>query len=140
MSDFLLKKSDLSNDILFDLELDGNDIKKDNSILTATLISIFTDGSQPYFGTQLNNVVLGNQYYHINKLSEENIRNYRQGIAKSLQWLIDDGIVSSNTVIVEKYGNRLNVKITQVLNDGNSNNLIYSLDENMEIIDDIAGN
>ncbi len=138
MADLLLNKEDLNEDIFFDLVLDGNDIEKDDSILTATLISIFTDGSKPYIGTSLNGVVLGNQYYNINKLSAENIKLYKQGIKDSLQWLITDGIVESNTVVVEKYGNRLNVEITQVIDEENTNNLKYSLDEELEIIDDIT--
>lgn len=135
MADLLLNKEDLTNDILFDMVLADNDIETDNSILTATLISIFTDGSKPYIGTALNGIIYGNEYYNINKLSATNIKLYEQGIRDSLQFLIDDGIVESNIVITEKIGNRLNVEITQVIDEENTNNLKYSLDEELEIID-----
>ena len=135
MADLLLKKGDLNNDIFFDLLLDGNDIVTDDSILTTTLISIFTDGSKPYIGTQLNGIILGNQFTNINKLSESNIKLYEKGIRDSIQFLIDDGIVLSNSVITEKIGNRLNVEITQVIDEENTNNLKFSLDEELEIID-----
>lgn len=136
MADLFLKKEDLNNDIFFDLVLDGNDIKQDDSILTATMIAIFTDGSKPYIGTALNDVVLGNPYLNIKKLTDENIKLYEKGIKDSIQFLIDDGIVKNNTVVIEKIGNRLNVEITQVIDEENTNNLKFSLDEQLEIIDD----
>ncbi|MDA0778786.1 MAG: hypothetical protein O3C19_06970, partial [Bacteroidetes bacterium] len=103
--------------------------------LTATLIAIFTDGSKPYIGTAINGVAIGNKQYHIDKLSESNIKLFEQGLRDSLQFLIDDGIVSSNKIITEKIGNRLNIEITQIIDEENSNNLKFSLDEKMEIVD-----
>tara|TARA_B110000858_G_C17798887_1_gene474058 strand:- start:799 stop:1224 length:426 start_codon:yes stop_codon:yes gene_type:complete len=135
MADLFLNKEDLNNDIIFDLLVENSDIKKDESILTTTLINIFTDGSKPYIGTALNGVVIGNKNYSINKLTVENIKLYEQGIKDSLQFLIDDNIVLSNSVETEKIGNRLNIKILQKIDKENVNNLKFSLDEQMEIID-----
>lgn len=135
MADLFLNKTDLENDIIFDLVIENNDLVLDRSILTTTLIAIFTDGSKPYIGTALDGVVIGNTAYNINRLSTDNIKSYKQGIIDSLQFLIDDKIVLSNTVDIEKIGNRLNISVLQVIDSDNENNLKFSLDENLEIID-----
>lgn len=132
--DLYVKKEDLETDIIFDLVVGDNDVSKDGSYLTASLLSIFTDGSKPQIGTQIDGSILGNMNYNISKLSEENIKNYKNGLIKSLKWLITDRIVLSYIVEVEKKGNRLNIKITFKKIDDDTDSLIYSLDENFELL------
>lgn len=132
--DLYVKKEDLETDIIFDLVIGDNDVSKDGSYLTASLLSIFTDGSKPQIGTQIDGSILGNMNYNISKLSEENIKNYKNGLIKSLKWLVTDKIVLSYVVEVEKKGNRLNIKITFKKIDDDTDSLIYSLDENFELL------
>lgn len=139
MADIYLNKTDLETDFYFDTVVTGNDLEKDNTILTATIISIFTDASKPYIGNVLNNSnIYGNKHYNIKKLSDDNIKLYEKGIKDSIKWLIDDGLVVSNEVVVTRVkSNMITVYINQFLEDDTSVNVIYSLDENMEILDDI---
>lgn len=132
--DLYVKKEDLETDIIFDLVVGDNDVSKDGSYLTASLLSIFTDGSKPQIGTQIDGSIIGNMNYNISKLSEENIKNYKNGLIKSLKWLITDRIVLSYIVEVEKKANRLNIKITFKKIDDDTDSLIYSLDENFELL------
>ena len=134
MADIFLKKEDLEDDLLFDIVVDNNDLVKDDTYITASLISIFTDASQPQIGTQIDGKTLGNENYNIDKLSQENIKAYEDGILKATQWLIDDSIVTNIIVETEKVGNRLNVKIVFTTDSENEDNLIYSLDESLELL------
>jgi len=133
--DIYLKKQDLELDLLFDLVVENNDLQKDNTYVTASILSIFTDGSQNQIGTQIDGKVLGNKNYNIDKLSTDNIKDYENGLLESLQWLLDDRIVTNIIISTEKIGNRLNIKITFTTDSENEDNLIYSLDENLEILD-----
>lgn len=133
--DFYIKKEDLETDIQFDIVVMDNDIVEDNSIVTASLISIFTDGSKTQIGSLINGgMQIGNEKYNIDKLSVENIKDYENGLKKSLNWLIEDGICSNVEISTEKRGNILGVEITLTTDKGNELNLIYSLDENLEIL------
>ena len=134
MADIYLKKEDLENDLLFDMVVDNNDLQRDDTYITASMISIFTDASKPQIGTQIDGKILGNENYNIDKLSQENIKAYEDGILKAVQWLIDDSIVTNIIVETEKIGNRLNVKIVFTTDSENENNLIYSLDESLELL------
>jgi len=138
MADIYLTKKDLDEiDIFFDIGLDGNNLIQDDSIRTATLISIFTDGSKPQVGKQIDGKILGNKYYNINKLSQDNVKLYTQGLYDALQWLIDDSIVNNIDIINEKIGNRLNTVITFTLDSENTINVIFNLDEKMNILDEV---
>ena len=134
MADIYLKKEDLELDLLFDLVVENNDLERDNTYLTASMLSIFTDASQPQIGTQIDGKTLGNENYNIDKLSQENIKAYEDGLLKALQWLIDDSIVTKIEIETEKLGNRLNVKIVFTTDAENEDNLIYSLDESLELL------
>ena len=134
MADLYLKKEDLELDLLFDLVVEDNDVEKDDTYITAALLSIFTDASKPQIGTQIDGQILGNKEYNLNKLSEENIKAYEDGLKVALQWLIDDKIVTKIEISTEKDGNRLNIKITFTTDSGNQDNLIYSLDESLELL------
>ena len=137
MADLVLLKSNIDNFLTFDLELIMNDFQSDNSIYTATIISVFTDSSKPYIGDFLDNPIkLGNVNYNVDRLTPENVRLYKQGLEKSLQWLIDDNIVVSNNITVTKRSNKLDIIINQIVDTDNKLNLIYSLDQNLEILDD----
>lgn len=136
MADIYLNKIDLDFiDTFFDIELDGNNLVTDDTIRTATLISIFTDASIPQIGTQIDGNTLGNKYYNISKLSLENIKLYEKGLKDSLNWLIDDRIVEKINVETEKKGNSLLVEITFTLDNENETNVIFNLDEKMNILD-----
>lgn len=135
MSDIYLKKQDIELDLLFDLVVENNDLQKDNTYITASLLSIFTDGSQRQIGTQIDGKTLGNKNYNVDKLSVENIKDYESGLLEALQWLLDDRIVTNISIETEKTGNRLDIKITFTTDSENEDNLIYSLDENLEILD-----
>jgi phage gp46-like protein len=138
MADIFLKKIDTETDLYFDAVVEGNDLTRDDTILTAVILSIFTDGSKPYIGNQINGNIYGNKQYNISKLSDENIKKYENGLYECLQWLIDDNIVSAIVVTVTKVApNVITVYIKLTLEGQNSTNVIYSLDERMEIIDDI---
>ena len=65
--DLWVKKIDLENNIVFDLVLENNYLRKDDSYLTASLLSIFTDGSKRQIGTQIDGDILGNKNYNIDK-------------------------------------------------------------------------
>jgi len=134
MADLYLKKEDLELDLLFDLVIEDNDVEKDDTYITASLLSIFTDASKPQIGTQIDGRILGNIEYNLNKLSEENIKAYEDGLRVALQWLLDDKIVTKIEISTEKDGNRLNIKITFTTDAENEDNLIYSLDEKLEIL------
>ncbi len=136
MADIYLKKQDVEQDLLFDLVIDNNNTESDNTYLTASLLSIFTDASQRQIGTQIDGKILGNKHYNIDKLSQENIKMYEQGLRDALKWLITDNIVTKNDIATQKQGNRLDVQITFTTDKENSDNLIFSLDENFEILDD----
>jgi len=110
MADLYLKKEDLESYLLFDLVVDDNDIEKDDTYVTAALLSIFTDASKNQIGTQIDGKTLGNTEYNLNKLSEENIKAYEDGLRVALQWLLDDKIVTKIEILTEKDGNRLNIK------------------------------
>ena len=135
MADIYLKKQDVELDLLFDLVVENNDLQKDNTYVTASLLSIFTDASQRQIGTQIDGKTLGNKNYNVDKLSIDNIKDYESGLLESLQWLLDDRIVTNIDIETEKIGNRLNIKITFTTDSENEDNLIYSLDENLEILD-----
>lgn len=135
MADWYLKKSDIDSDIMFDLVVQNNDIKTDDSIVTATIISIFTDASLPQIGEQIDGKVLGNKNYTLDKLSTEGIKAYEEGILESIQWLIEDGVLSGTTISTEKQGNALLINLTLTVDAENEINLIYSLDEKLEILD-----
>lgn len=134
--DFYIKKTDLETDIQFDMVVMDSDVIEDDTIVTASLVSIFTDGSKTQIGSLINGgVQIGNVKYHIDKLSIENIKAYENGLLNALNWLIEDGICSNVEVSTEKRGNILGVEITLTTDRGNELNLIYSLDENLEILD-----
>lgn len=135
MADIFLKKQDVELDLLFDIVVDNNDLQKDDTFLTAALLSIFTDASQKQIGEQIDGQILGNKNYNVDKLSTLNIKAYEDGLKEALQWLLDDSIVKTITIITEKIGNRLNVKITFLNDKDNEDNLIFSLDQNMQILD-----
>lgn len=134
--DLFLKKEDLENDIIFDLMLENNDIKKDNTILASTLLAIFTDASKTNISEFIDNQIYGIKYYNINKLSEDNIKLYKKGLEDALNFLIEDNIVISNNIDVKAINNKIYVTIEQILDDNNTNNLKYSLDNNMELLND----
>lgn len=134
--DLFLKKEDLENDIIFDLMLENNDIKKDNTILASTLLAIFTDASKTNISEFIDNKIYGIKYYNINKLSEDNIKLYKKGLEDALNFLIEDNIVISNNIDVKAINNKIYVTIEQILDDNNTNNLKYSLDNNMELLND----
>ena len=122
--DLYIKKEDLETDIYFDAVLSSNDLKKDSSYVTASLMCIFTDGSKNQIGTQIDGKVLGNKNYNIDKLSVENIKNYEDGLYECLQWLIDDKIVSSIFIETKKVSNILKVNISFTTDSKNNDNLI----------------
>ena len=134
--DLFLKKEDLENDIIFDLILENNDIKKDNTILASTLLAIFTDSSKTNISEFIDGKIYGIKYYNINKLSEDNIKLYKKGLEDALNFLIEDNIVISNNIDVKAINNKIYVTIEQILDDNNTNNLKYSLDTNMELLND----
>ncbi len=134
MADIYLTKKDLETDILFDIVEKDNDILKDDSYLTASILCIFTDASTHQIGEQIDGSTIGNKEYHIEKLSDENIKKNEDGIRESLQWLLDDEIVSKIDIESIKHGNRLDRKITFTTNKGTKDNLIYSLDEKLNIL------
>ncbi len=135
MSDIYIKKQDLETDIFFDAVVNNNDFEKDNTYVTASLMSIFTDASQKQIGTQIDGKTIGNKDYNVDKLSIENIKKYEDGLYAALQWLIDDSIVISINITTEKKGNILGVNITFKTDAENDDNLKYSLDENLDILD-----
>ena len=134
--DIYLKKEDLELDLLFDLVVENNDIKRDDTYITASVLSIFTDASIKQIGTQIDGQTLGNKNYNVDKLSVENVKAYEQGLRDCLQWLIDDKIVTKIEISTVKRGNSLEVKITFTTDAENEDNLIYSLDENLDILDE----
>jgi len=135
MADIYLKKENLETDFIIDIFEENNDIMKDESYVTASILSIFTDASKKQIGEQIDGKTLGNRNYFIEKLSEENIKLNEDGVRDSLQWLIDDGIVTKIDITSTKIGNRLDRNISFTTAKGNNDNLIYSLDENLKILD-----
>lgn len=135
MADIYIKKQDMEDDIFFDMIVENNDLLKDNTYLTASLMSIFTDASIKQIGTQIDGNTVGNKEYNVDKLSVENIKNYEDGLKESLKWLIVDKIVTKIEISTFKQGNRLDVEITFTTDAENEDNLKFSLDENMDILD-----
>ena len=135
--DIYLEKKDLEVDLLFDMVVENNDIKSDPTYITASLLCIFTDASQKQIGTQIDGKILGNLNYNVDKLSQENIKAYEDGLKSALQWLIDDSIVRNIAILTQKQGNRLDVSITFTTDTDNKDNLIFSLDGELNILDKI---
>ena len=132
--DIYLQEHIIDSEFFFDSVVENNDIKRDDSYITASILCIFTDASKKQIGTQIDGKVLGNREYHLDKLSDENIKKNEDGLRDSLQWLIDDGIVNKIDIISIKIGNRLDRTITFHTSKENKDNLIYSLDENLNIL------
>tara|TARA_R110001606_G_scaffold2504_4_gene10961 strand:+ start:716 stop:1132 length:417 start_codon:yes stop_codon:yes gene_type:complete len=138
MADIYLKNTNIDFiDTFFDIEIDGNGLATDNTLRTATLISIFTDASIPQIGNQIDGNTYGNKYYNINKLSPDNIKLYKKGLKDSLNWLIVDRIVEKLDIIIEKKNNSLFIEITFTLDSENETNVIFNLDEQMQIMDKV---
>ena len=138
MADIYLNNSNIDFiDTFFDIEVDENNLATDDTLRTATLISIFTDASIPQIGTQIDDNTYGNKYYNINKLSQDNIKLYEKGLKDSLNWLIVDKIVEKLDIIVENKNNSLLVEIIFTLDSENNTNVIFSLDEKMQIMDKV---
>ena len=138
MADIYLNNSNIDLiDTFFDIEVDENNLATDDTLRTATLISIFTDASIPQIGTQIDGNTYGNKYYNINKLSTDNIKLYKKGLTDSLNWLIVDKIVEKLDIIVENKNNSLLVEIIFTLDSENNTNVIFSLDEKMQIMDKV---
>jgi len=135
--DIYLEKKDLEVDLLFDMVVENNDIKSNPTYITASLLCIFTDASQKQIGTQIDGKILGNLNYNVDKLSQENIKAYEDGLKSALQWLIDDSIVRNIAILTQKQGNRLDVSITFTTDTDNKDNLIFSLDQELNILDKI---
>ncbi len=135
--DIYLEKKDLEVDLLFDMVVENNDIKSDPTYITASLLCIFTDASQKQIGTQIDGKILGNLNYNVDKLSQENVKAYEDGLKSALQWLIDDSIVRNIAILTQKQGNRLDVSITFTTDTDNKDNLIFSLDQELDILDKI---
>ena len=134
MADLYLKKKDVVLYIIIDIGVEDNDVEKDDKDITASILTIFSDVSKPQIGTQMDGQILGNTEYNLNKLSEENIKAYEDGLRVALQWLLDDKIITKLEISTEKIGNRLNVQITFTTDSENQDNLIYSLEEKLEIL------
>lgn len=138
MADIYLNNSNIDFiDTFFDIEIDGNGLVEDDTLRTATLLSIFTDASIPQIGTQIDGNTYGNKYYNINKLSQDNIKLYEKGLKDSLNWLIVDKIVEKLDIIIEKKNNSLLIKINFTLDSENETNVIFNLDEQMQIMDKV---
>ncbi len=137
--DIYIKKQDLEKDILVDyfhdIIIENNDIVTDKSIMTSCLMCIFTDSNRHQLGRYIDFVELGNPYYNLKKLTDENISNYQKGIKKSLDWLIKDKVVLDIIVSSKNKGNAIMtiIKITKL--DKTELNLIYSLDTNLELLE-----
>ncbi len=137
--DIYIKKQDLEKDILsdyfFDIAIANNDVITDKSIMTSCLMCIFTDNNRHQLGRYIDNVELGNRYYNLKKLTDENISNYQSGIKESLKWLIKDKVVLDIIVSSENQGNAImtNIKITKI--DKTELNFIYSLDTSLELLE-----
>tara|TARA_R110002073_G_scaffold7652_2_gene43342 strand:- start:2171 stop:2587 length:417 start_codon:yes stop_codon:yes gene_type:complete len=138
MADIYLNNSNIDFiDTFFDVEVDGNGLVTDDTLRTATLISIFTDASIPQIGTQIDGNTYGNKYYNISKLSPDNIKLYEKGLKDSLNWLIVDKIVEKLDIITEKKNNTLLIEMTFTLDSENTTNVIFNLDEQMKIMDKV---
>jgi len=136
--DIYLQDHIIGTDFFFDTAVENNDTKKDDSYITASILSIFTDASKRQIGTQIDGKTVGNKEYHLEKLSDENIKKNENGLREALQWLIDDGIVNKIDILSVKNGNRLDRTIIFYGNNENKDNLIYSLDENLNILTKIV--
>ena len=134
MADIYLKKSDIDSDIIFDLVVNDNDVKKDETYITASLLSIFTDASKEQIGKYIDGKIVGNKHYNIDKLSDANVKLYKDGLTDALAWLKEDKIVSDYTIELFKFGNRLDVKIDFYTNKGDIDTIRYSLDESLDIL------
>ena len=62
---------------------------------------------------------------------------YKKGLKDSLNWLIVDKIVEKLDIIVESKNNSLLVEITFTLDSENKTNVIFNLDEQMQIMDKV---
>ena len=132
--DIYLKEHLIGTDFFFDTVVENNDIKKDDSYITASILSIFTDASKRQIGTQIDGKTVGNKEYNLDKLSDENIKKNEEGLREALQWLLDDEVVSKIDIVSIKNGNRLDRTITFHTNNENKDNLIYSLDDKFSIL------
>lgn len=118
MSDIAIE---FNENLFFDLIIENGDLKTDDGLETAVLISLFTD-SRPdettinlpngdddlrgWWGDEFLDDALdktgGEVWLYLRgKITEQNLINLRQAAVDSLSWMIEDNVASSVDVITE---------------------------------------
>lgn len=118
-------KIDFNRDLLSgDLVFENNDLKTEQGLETAVMISLFTDrrandddilpevnsdDKRGWWGDQTSNIEddqIGSRLWLLDraKTTEENIVRCKQLVRESLQWMIDDGVFIKMTVDAERQG------------------------------------
>jgi phage gp46-like protein len=126
-----------------DWQLDGARLRTGDDLLTAILISLFTDrqanpedvipdGSDDprgWCGDEGRSVPIGSRLWLLEreKQTQETLNRAREYIVEALQWLIDDGVVAKIDVSTEWVRRSfLGAQITVYRNDGTTRALNYS--------------
>jgi len=118
-----------------DWSIIGADIESGDDVVTATLISLFTDrlanqddvipdgtdDPRGWVGDLDQQVLIGSRLWLLSRsvLTQEVANTSKDMAAEALQWLIDDGVVVKIEVSTEiVLPNRLNMKVVLYRNDG----------------------
>lgn len=112
----------------FDLQIENWDIKLDDGLESAILVSLFTDARveldelddekddrRGFWGDAVDNAageVTGSKLWLLDraKTINENLEIAKEAVEEALQWLVDDGVADSVTVTTE-YVNQYTMKI-----------------------------
>ena len=129
MTDIRLLWDDVST---ADLEFENNDITKSTGLRTSVIISLFTDrrardddvlpdptslDKRGWFGDLISPVTTGDQIgsrlwlLEREKTTPEVIKRAEEYCLEALQWMIDDGVVASVDVKVERQESTLAIKV-----------------------------
>lgn len=122
-----------------DLVLNKGDLLREEGLVTAVLISLFTDAradeddlldnpndKRGWWGDLVSPTPIGSKLwqYERSKTTQEVIIKVKQTIEESLQWMFDDGVVEKIDVIVERFGSegndRLGFEIKLYQSEGNN--------------------
>lgn len=130
MSDIALSWAETHGDV----QLAGKDLRTGDDLITAVMLSLFTDrraadddelldGSDDRRGWwgDTAEFQIGSRIWMLerSKRTQQTLQLAQNYIAEALQWLIDDGVVAAFDIAVEwAPGNQLSAAVTAHRNDG----------------------
>ena len=103
-----------------DISFYQGDLKKTEGLDTAYIISLLTNSGK-YWGDAIetDGRLTGSNFYLLSNvvINDNTTELIRQYIETALQWLIDDGVVLSHEITIEREKNRINYNIVSTLSN-----------------------